>query len=227
MREEIANLVYPVLTYGLRLKERLASTDPPDFRTAQKELQGLLLADSQAARWPDFGGDQTSGFPRGGDAAHAAADRFLGIRYALVCWLDEIMIADTPWKVDWAEYTLEQALYGARERHWQFWYQAERAAREGRTDALEAFFLCAMLGFRGEYEERPDELRNKLKDFQNQIDTGQAHEWPGPVGGQPKSYVPPLQGEQRKQKMLFYVVVSVLLLIPVAMFSIFILLRPL
>src|SRR5262249_45597735 len=136
-----------------------------------------------------------------------------------VCWLDEIMIADTPWKVEWNEYKLELALYGSNDRAWQFWYQAERAAREGRTDALEAFFLCAMLGFRGEYQDRPDELRAKLKEFQDQIDAGQAREWPGPVGGQPKSYVPPLEGEQRKQKMLFYAVASVLLLIPVLMFS--------
>jgi type VI secretion system protein ImpK len=223
MREETANLVYPVLTKGLGLKERLASGEPPDFRTAQKELQGLLLADTQAARWPDFGGEQPgpgAGFGRGADAGAGGADRFLGIRYALACWLDEIMIADTPWKVEWTDNTLEQALYGTRDRAWKFWYQADRAAREGRTDALEAFFLCAMLGFRGEYQDRSDELRAKLKEFQDQIDAGQAREWPGPVGGQPASYVPPLQGEQRKQKMLVYAIASLLLVIPIVMFII-------
>jgi type VI secretion system protein ImpK len=222
MREEIANLVYPVLTRGLGLKERLGSGEPLDFRGAQKELQGLLLADSQAARWPDFGGEQhgPGGGLRGGDTGASAADRFLGIRYALACWLDEVMIADTPWKNEWTDNTLEQALFATRERNWKFWYQAERAAREGRTDALEAFFLCAMLGFRGEYQDRPvDELRDKLKEFQDQIDAGKAGEWPSPVGGQPPSYVPPLQGEQGKQKMLRYAVVCLLLLIPIAMFS--------
>ena len=226
MREEIASLVFPVLTYGLRLKERLASSDPPDFRTAQKELQGLLLADSQAARWPDYGGESAGpGFGRGGEAAGGGADRFLGIRYALVCWLDEIMIRDTPWKVEWTEHKLEQALYQSNDRNWQFWYQADRAAREGRTDALEAFFLGAMLGFRGEYEDKPDDLRSKLKEFQDQIDAGQNREWAGPVGGQPKTFVPPLEGEQRKQRMLFYAVVSLLLLIPVSMFSLVYLFR--
>jgi len=225
MREEIAKLVYPVLTYGLRLKERLSSTEPPDFRTAQKELQGLLLADASAARWPDFGGDSPPGLGRGGEGG-GQADRFLGIRYALVCWLDEVMIADTPWKVEWTEYKLEQTLYGTNDRNWQFWYQAERAAREGRMDALEAFFLCAMLGFRGEYQDRPADLTAKLKEFQDQIDAGQGREWTGPVGGQPKTYAPPLQGEQRKQKMLFYAVVSLLLLIPISMFSLIYLLRP-
>jgi len=212
MREEIANLVFPVLTQGLRLKERLTSSDPPDFRSAQKELQGMLLADARAARYPDFGGEAAPA-PGGG----RAGDRFLGIRYALVCWLDEVMIADTPWKEEWTENKMEQALYESNDRAWQFWEQADRAAREGRTDALEAFFLCAMLGFRG--DKQADEVRDKLKEFQDQIDAGQEREWTGPVGGQPKSFVPPLQGEQRKQKMLFYAIVSLLLLIPVGMFS--------
>jgi type VI secretion system protein ImpK len=228
MREEIAHLVYPVLTYGLRLKERVAAGDAPDFRTAQKELQGLLLADAQAARWPDFGGEQAGpggGFMRG-DGGGAGTERFLGIRYALVCWLDDIMIAGTAWKEEWTGFTLEQALYGTRDRAWQFWFQADRAAREGRTDALEAFFLCAMLGFRGEKLDNPDELRTKLKEFQDQIDAGQAREWPSPVGGQPRSFVPPLQGEQRKQKMLVYAVVALLLLIPISMFSLIFLFRP-
>jgi type VI secretion system protein ImpK len=222
MREEIANLVYPVLTYGLRLKEKLASGETPDFRQAQKELQGLLHGDMAAARWPDFGGEQ----PAPGSRDGGGGERFLGIRYALVCWLDEVMIADTPWKIEWTEYKLEQALYGTNDRAWQFWYQAERAAREGRTDALEAFYLCAVLGFRGEYQDRPDELKAKLKEFKDQIDAGAATDWPGPVGGQPRSHVPPLEGEARKQKMLVYAIASLLLLIPVAMFSLVFLFRP-
>jgi len=218
MREEIANLVFPVLTHGLRVKERLGSSEPPDFRAAQKELQGLLLADNAAARWPDYGGEAAP--VRGGGRS---GDAFLGIRYALVCWLDEVMIADTPWEREWTENKLEQALYETNDRAWQFWDQADRAAREGRTDALEAFLLCAMLGFRG--NKQSEDVKDKLKEFQDQIDAGQGREWAAPVGSQPKSFVPPLQGEQRKQKMLFYAIVALLLLIPVGMFCLIFFLR--
>src|SRR5208283_3907080 len=114
--------------------------------------------------------------------------------------------------------------YETNDRAWQFWDQADRAAREGRTDALEAFLLCAMLGFRG--NKQSDEVKEKLKEFQDQIDAGgHGGDWTAPVGSQPKTLVPPLQGEQRKQRMLFYAIVSLLLLIPVGMFCLIFFLR--
>src|SRR5262249_52283168 len=144
MREDIANLVYPILTHGLRLKKRLAdSDDAPDFATAQNELQGLLQSPSQAQRWADFGGDK----PSRDSIRGRSSDQFLGIRYALVCWLDEIFILDSSWKDQWSERSLEVDLYNSRERAWKFWEQADRASARPSTDALEVFFLCVMLGF--------------------------------------------------------------------------------
>src|SRR5262249_33530871 len=58
MREEIADLVYPVFTRGLRMREKLADGEPLDFATSQKELQGLLQSTSQAQRLAEFGGDK-------------------------------------------------------------------------------------------------------------------------------------------------------------------------
>src|SRR5437879_3602923 len=80
MRDEIANLVYPVLTQGIRLKERLAANDSdvPDFRMAQKELMGLLQSAGQAQRFADFGGDR----PATDSMRGRPSDQFLGIRYA-------------------------------------------------------------------------------------------------------------------------------------------------
>jgi type VI secretion system protein ImpK len=215
MREEIASIVFPVLTYGIHLKERITSDEPPDLGNAQSELQGLL-SDGAAARFPDFvgAGSMSGGFGR----ASTGGERFLGIRYALVCWLDEIMIRDTAWKDDWTDRTLEQALYESRDRAWNFWVQADRAAREGRTDALEAFYLCAMLGFRGEKQERPDELQAKLREYQEQIDSGGGKDWPGPVGGQPRVFAPPLTGQEHKKRMLRWAITALLVVIPVIVF---------
>jgi type VI secretion system protein ImpK len=216
MPEELANLVYPFLTYGLRLKERLASRELPDLPATQRALQGLLFPASPAAHSADFAGDQPG---PAGFAAVAGTERFLGIRYALTCWIDEIMVADTPWTDKWNENKLEPALYTSGERFWRFWAQAERAAREGRTDALEAFLLCAMLGFRGEYKDRPEELRTKLREFQTQI--GQMGDWPpGHVYGQAPTNVPPLAGERRKQRMLALAVTCLFLVVFVAAFLI-------
>src|SRR5439155_11845235 len=125
--------------------------DVPDFATAQNELQGLLQSASQAQRWADFGGDRTSG-------DSIVRDQFLGIRYALVCWLDEIFILDSPWKDQWSERSLEIDLYNSRERAWKFWEQADNASARPTTDALEVFFLCVMLGFRGNKVDSPDDL---------------------------------------------------------------------
>src|SRR5436190_20780569 len=44
MREEMANLAYPVFSYGIRLKELLANNEAPDISTAQRELLALLQA---------------------------------------------------------------------------------------------------------------------------------------------------------------------------------------
>src|SRR5205807_5159764 len=120
--------------------------------------KGLLLTDVEARRNVDFGGgggrDQS---PRdqGGlaDEATEAGDRFLGVRYALACWLDEFFILNTPWEKKWNERKLEVELYGTNDRAWKFWRQAELALALPQDDAVEAFFLCVMLGFRGQYRD--------------------------------------------------------------------------
>jgi type VI secretion system protein ImpK len=221
MREEIANLVYPVLTHGLRLKKRLADGDAPDFATAQNELQGLLQSTNQAQRWADFGGDR----PIGDSIRGRSGDQFLGIRYALVCWLDEIFILDSSWKDQWSEHSLEVDLYNSRERAWRFWEQADRAAARPSTDALEVFFLCVMLGFRGDKGGTPGELKQWSERVKAQLDKGQGAEFSLPVEGQPRTFVPPLAGTARLQNMLVAAGVALLVLVPALVFMLVLILR--
>jgi hypothetical protein len=88
MRDEIANLVYPVLDHGMGLKDRLERSLSPDFELEQMELKRLLGSEGDARRLSDYGGESvighSVGVPRGGQRG---SDVFLGIRYALVCCL--------------------------------------------------------------------------------------------------------------------------------------------
>ena len=54
MREEIADLVYPVITYALRLKDQLNRGEGPSLQREQATLKGLLKSESEARRWGDY-----------------------------------------------------------------------------------------------------------------------------------------------------------------------------
>jgi type VI secretion system protein ImpK len=224
MREEIANLVYPVIDYGLHLKDQLErGRDLPDLENEQAALMGLLGNESSARRWTDFGGESSSiETSVHGGVMRAASDPgrrdgFLGIRYILACWLDEIMM-DTPWGGEWREKTLEQALYKTRERAWKFWDQAKRAESRPSSDAIEVAFLCVMLGFRGDLIDEPDKLRSWVNMIQTRIAQSQGKEWAAPDGEQPVTNVPPLRGRERLQRMILAWAAAILLAILVGTF---------
>jgi type VI secretion system protein ImpK len=218
MQDELANLVYPVLSYGLRLKERLEDGEELDLEKEQGHLKGMLLTETEARRWVDFGGDMepaslaNGGFAREG--APRAFEPFLGIRYALVCWLDELFILDSPWSAAWTERKLEAALYGTNDRAWRFWEQAQRAEKRPNRDALEAFFLCVMLGFRGEYTEDPVRLDNWVSAARAHINRGLTQNWPYPPELEPPINVPPRHGRDMLENMIVRGGVLLVLLIP-------------
>src|SRR5919201_4294814 len=99
MQEPIANLVLPVISHGIRLKEQLDRGESPDFDAERALLRGRLT-DPEATRWADFGDLSDS---RSLTVSRRGTDAFLGIRYALVSWLDEIFILDSPWSRLWNE----------------------------------------------------------------------------------------------------------------------------
>jgi len=219
MRDEIANLVFPVFAHGMDLKARLEAGSAPNLEMEQMELKRLLGTEVEARRLSDYGGDsmlgQSVGAPRGGAAARGT-DPFLGIRYALVCWLDELFILESPWSAEWNERKLEAALYGTNDRAWKFWDQAKRAESQQGSDALEVFFLCVMLGFRGDLREESTRLQAWVAGTQIRVAKSQAQEFTVPPELQPPTNVPPLRGRERLQRMVLIASVVVLLLIPVA-----------
>jgi type VI secretion system protein ImpK len=223
MREEIANLVYPVLSHGMSLKERLEFGHEPDLDREQAELKRLLGTEVDARRWSDYGGDYgpdnvPAGAARGDDAERRGADHFLGIRYALVCWLDELFVLDSPWESQWNERKLEGELYGTNDRAWKFWEQARRAETQPGSDALEVFFLCVILGFRGDLRDEPNRLQAWVAGTQIRVTRSQGKQWPYPAELQAPTYVPPLRGRERLQKLVLAAGALLLFVIPVTLF---------
>lgn len=144
MRDPTARYVYPVLDLGLDLRDRLAVGRSPAFDPEHARLMERLMAPA-----PDTGPSGPAGF--------------LGVRYALACWLDELLTREdgsipVDWATRWKDNTLEVRLYaGANQRAWRFWEQARRAeGPKGSPEALEAFLWAVMLGFRGTPPENLD-----------------------------------------------------------------------
>jgi type VI secretion system protein ImpK len=219
MREEIANLVYPVLLHGLGLKARLERGGNPDLNLEQLELKSLLGNEMESRRYADYGGDSVGAPSIGvGRAAPRGADAFLGIRYALVCWLDELFILESRWSSEWNERKLEAALYGTNDRAWRFWDQAKRAETQPGGDALEVFFLCVMLGFRGDWREEPNKLEAWVAGTRIRVSKGLAKEWSNPAEHQLEPNVPPLRGRERLQRMVLIAGLVLLILIPLTTF---------
>lgn len=73
-------------------------------------------------------------------------------KYALAAWIDDLLIAPLWSGRDWWESnSLEFTLFKSRDRATKFFIKAKEAAELTRRDALEVFYLCAVMGFRGLY----------------------------------------------------------------------------
>jgi type VI secretion system protein ImpK len=75
-------------------------------------------------------------------------------RYAIVSWIDE-MLVDSPWEGAewWSNNVLEMELFNTRLCYEQFYVHAKEASTLPQRDALEVFYVCMMLGFRGLYND--------------------------------------------------------------------------
>ena len=195
--------------------------EQPRIEVEQTVLRGLLLSELESRRWSEYGGDEAGSLRRAApaeDETTATERPFLGMRYALACWLDEVFVLHSPWSQEWNERKLEVALYGSNDRSWRFWQQAKLAEHRPSADALEVFFLCAMLGFRGEFREYPDKLRAWVSANQQRLTERGNVEWPHPQELEPSIHVPPLRGREGFRRMVLLCGAAILVLIPVVAF---------
>jgi type VI secretion system protein ImpK len=75
-------------------------------------------------------------------------------KYALISWIDE-MLVETPWSGRdwWSNNVLEVAYFNTRLCNERFYTKAQEASGQPRRDALEVFYNCVILGFRGLYRD--------------------------------------------------------------------------
>jgi len=215
MRKEIADYVLPVFRSAIEYKEGLRSNEAVwryRFAECQKKMLALLQAPVRDDLRSDVLGDH-----RSMDVGPATARlAFLGIRYALACWLDEIFILDSPWKDQWNVNSLESTLYKSRERATEFWEQAQRAQTRATRDALEVYYLCVMLGFRGDMLEKPAELNAWRDAVQSQITQEEGRTYSAPTGLQVNPTVhTKLDGAGKMQWWFMVCMILVLAFIPV------------
>ncbi len=127
-------------------------------------------------------------------------------KYALVCWIDDVLI-DAPWdnREWWRENALEVEIFNTRLRNEQFYVKAQEASSLPRKDALEVFYVCVVLGFRGLYRDPvaaaalaaprqlPPDLETWAKQTSMAITLGQGR--PAiPDASKPGEGAPPLDG---------------------------------
>src|SRR5436190_10945239 len=80
MRDDLARQTYDTLLHGLKLRDRIAAGDRPHLGTEQAKLKSMLGTSQAPAPWGG-GADPTRTVDSGSNPD------FLGIRYALTCWL--------------------------------------------------------------------------------------------------------------------------------------------
>lgn len=149
---------------ALDLKDRVERGPLPDFEAEHAELLATV-DDAVARRWADYMGDEKV---------------FLGARYALACWIDELfsVLTPAPWSAKWVNKPLEFILFKTAIREFEFWRQLDIALKRMSApkstvptgpDALEAFYLCITLGFRGRYRNDPSEVRKYIEELRPQF----------------------------------------------------------
>jgi type VI secretion system protein ImpK len=140
------------------------------------------------------------------EASLGPTAEWLAAKYALVAWVDEVLI-EAPWpgRSWWVDNTLEWELFNTHDAYEQFYVRAADAATMTNKDALETFFICVVLGFRGLYRDAsgavrasqlqlPADLAAWTKQTSISVRVGQGR----PVladSGEPGAGAPPLDGK--------------------------------
>lgn len=93
-------------------------------------------------------------------------------RFALVVFIDEA-IANSPWsqKETWMALPLQLELYGIFTGGNDFFVKLDQLRQRAREniEALEVYYLCLVLGFKGKYILEPDKLKLLIEDTYNDM----------------------------------------------------------
>jgi len=131
MTPQFAQAVDPIFLYALDLMDRIGSEEHPPPQDERTRI--LSLFDQAAARLP-------------------AGEQWELAKYAIVAWIDDILVQSS-WNQAswWQNNVLEVEIFNTRLCFEQFFVNAKRAAGMPSRDALEVYYICGILGFRGLY----------------------------------------------------------------------------
>jgi type VI secretion system protein ImpK len=125
--------VDPLLLHVLGLIDRLKEQRSPNPLDERARIRALL--------------DQ-------GEAIVGSGQEWELSKYALVSWIDE-MLVESEWEARdwWSNNVLEMELFRTRLCSEKFFLNAKEASTLARRDALEVYYVCVVLGFRGLYRD--------------------------------------------------------------------------
>jgi type VI secretion system protein ImpK len=131
MTPNFAQAVDPIFLYVLALLDRISKDAKPKPQEERARIRALI--DEAEARL-------------------GASTEWELTKYALVSWIDE-MLVDAYWdgREWWSNNVLEIELFNTRECNEKFYVKAQQASTLQGRDALEVFYVCVILGFRGLY----------------------------------------------------------------------------
>ncbi|MEM9826911.1 MAG: DotU family type IV/VI secretion system protein [Planctomycetota bacterium] len=140
-------------------------------------------------------------------------------KYAIAGWVDEVF-NQAPWEGSrwWEEHKVEVQLFKSRDAFHIFFQRAAEATGLANKDALEVFYICGILGFRGIYRDTehrrylaelglPDSMEEWIGRTSLSLQLGQDRpalvDQPRPVPG-----APPLEGKYLMIGSLIFTVLS-------------------
>lgn len=131
MSPQFAQSVDPIILHVLNLLDRINEGQPAVPEEERVRIRLLI--------------DQ-------GEAIAGATPDWELAKYAIVSWIDEVL-TDTPWEGNewWSNNVLEMELFNTRLCNERFYEQAQEASALSNRDALEVYYICVVLGFRGFY----------------------------------------------------------------------------
>jgi type VI secretion system protein ImpK len=147
MTPDFAKHVDPVFEYVLELLDRLEAG--PRQASGEREHHRIIRVLDQAEA-----------------ALGSGNEDWMAAKKALVCWVDEMLSApiwdDASY---WIENPLEKELFNTADRALNFYTWCKKAAADRRRDALEVYYLCVILGFRGLYDI-PEVVANLVDQYE-------------------------------------------------------------
>ena len=186
MTPKFAEAVDPIFLHVLDLLERITGNESPVASDERVRIRSWI--------------DQA-------EATLGQRPEWQLAKYALVAWIDDVLI-EAPWpgRTWWEENALEVELFNTRDAFTAFYTKAAEASMLTHKDALEVFYICVVLGFRGLYRDAeaavtlteslglPPNLEAWAKKAAMAIQLGQGRP-PIAEAAKPGGGAPPLEGK--------------------------------